>query len=101
MDPSTYYGYEKDLWSVANVLSHRWKHKNGKRHVEVKVQFTDPNKSTQWVDMFALAMQDPIPLFKYAHAKHLVNQGPFKILVKYCSRDAPSQLAKAFKAQTK
>ena len=51
--------------------------------------------------MFALAMQDPIPFLKCTHAKHLVSQGPFKMLVKYCTGDAPSMLAKAFKAKTK
>ena len=98
-DPSTYLGYDKQLWSVKNVINHRWKNKNGKRIVQLKAQFSDPNMSSQWVDMFALAMQDPIPIIKYAHSKHLVSQGPFKKLVMYCAGDSPSSMARAFKAK--
>ena len=100
-DPTSYLGYDKELWSVKNIVNHRWKSKNGKRIVQLKVQFSDPNMSSQWVDMFALAMQDPIPIIKYAHAKHLVSNGPFKKLVMYCVGDSPSSMARAFKAKVK
>ena len=51
--------------------------------------------------MFELAMQDPIPIIKYAHRKHLMSQFPFHHLIKYCNGEAPSQMAKAFEAKTK
>ena len=53
------------------------------------------------MDMFALAMQDPIPIVIYAHKKHLMAQFPLHHLIKYCNGEAPSQMAKAFKAKTK
>ena len=55
--------------------------------------------SSQWVNMFALTMQDPVPIIKYAHTKHLVSNGPFKKLVMYCVGDSPSSMARAFKAK--
>ena len=77
------------------------KHKGRNRRIEVKFKFNDLNKSSSWVDMFALAMQDPIPILKYAHAQHLTSKGPFKVLTKYCVGEAPSDYARVFKAKTK
>ena len=51
--------------------------------------------------LFALALQEPIPILKYAKSKKLLGKNPFKILVNHCSGDAPSQLVKAFKATVK
>ena len=100
-DPTSYHGYDADLWSVTQVTAHCWKHKGSNRRIEVKVKFNDLNKLSSWVDMFALAMQDPIPILKYAHAQHLTSKGPFKVLAKYCVGDAPSDYARVFKAKTK
>ena len=50
--------------------------------------------------MFALTMQDPIPIVKYAHKKQLISQYPFHNLIKYCNGDSPNQMAKIFKAKT-
>ena len=49
--------------------------------------------------MYALAMQDPIPILKYAKDKHIVTQAPFNVLAQYCTGDSPSQLARVFKAK--
>ena len=65
------------------------------------MEFKDPNRGKQWVSLFALALQDPIPILKYAKNKKLLGKNPFKILVNHCSGDAPSQLVKAFKATVK
>ena len=51
--------------------------------------------------MFELAIQDPIPIIKYVHRRHLMSQFPFHLLIKNCNGEAPSQMAKAFKAKTK
>ena len=100
-DPTSYHGYNADLWSVTQVTNHCWKQKGSNQRIEVKVRFNDLNKSSAWVDMFALAMQDPVPILKYAHANHLTSKGPFKVLTKYCVGEAPSDLARAYKARTK
>ena len=100
-DPSSYYGYDKDLWSVNTVTNHCWQHKGKSRWVEVKVTFNDPNKSSDWVNMFSLAMQDPVPIIKYAQSKRLTGQGPFRLLLSYCIGDTPSDLARAYKAKVK
>ena len=88
----------RDLWNVKLVESHRWRKKGG---CFVKCRWKDPNKSSTWVSMFALALQDPIPILNYAKQLHLLDQYPFKVLVQYCScsGDAPSQLVRAFKAK--
>ena len=85
------------LWDMYRVLRHRGEHKR----VEMYVEFKDSNKSKQWVNLFALALQDPIPILKYAKNKKLLGKNLFKILVNYCSEDAPSQLVKAFKTTVK
>ena len=50
--------------------------------------------------MFALAMQDPIPIVKYAYKKQIMSQYPFHNLIKFCNGDSPNQMAKIFKAKT-
>ena len=89
--------FDKSLWDVHRVLRHRGEHKK----VEIYVEFKDPNKRKQWVSLFAIALQDPIPILKYAKNKKLLGKSPFKILVNHCSGDAPSQLVKAFKTAGK
>ena len=86
---------DESLWDCTNIISHRIK---GKK-VEIKCMWKDPNKSTSWIDMYALAMQDPIPILKYAKDKHIVTQAPFNVLAQYCTGDSPSQLARVFKAK--
>ena len=44
----------KDFWDVKPVLRHRIKNDD----VEVKVVWNDLNKSSSWIDMYALAIQD-------------------------------------------
>ena len=73
--------------------------KNGK--FEVKCRWKDINKSATWVDMFSLAIQDPIPILKYATDKHILSQKPFSYLANYCNGDSPSDLARAFKAKVR
>ena len=53
------------------------------------------------MDMFELAIQDPIPIIKYTHRRHLMSQFPFHQLIKYCNGEAPSRMAKVFKARNK
>ena len=89
------------LWDCSRVLGHRLKKGSKGTQVEVKCQWKDSNRSHTWVDMAALALQDPIPILKYAKSKHLLSDVHFKHLVNYCTGDAPSQLAKAFKAKMK
>ena len=91
------YNWDKSLWEVKRVLRHRGTEKN----TEVLCEFNDPNQNKKWVSLFALALQDPIPILEYAKRKHLLKQKPFRFLVNYCSGDAPSQLVKAFKATMK
>ena len=88
-------------WKCKEVLEHQIKGRKNKQDIEVKCLWNDINQTTSWVDMFALAMQDPIPIIKYSHRKHLMSQSPFNHLIKYCNGEAPSQMAKAFKAKTK
>jgi len=89
--------WDKELWGVSRVLRHSKEDKN----CEVFVEFTDPNKSNCWVSFAALAFQDPIPILEYAKNKHLLGKNPFKMLVRYCSGDAPSNLARAYKANVR
>ena len=79
------------------MLRHRKEHKN----VELYVEFKNPNKSKQWVNLFALALQDLIPTLKYAKNKKLLGKNPSKILVNHSSGVALSQLVKALKATVK
>ena len=84
----------KDLWDARRILRHRGKNGN----VEVKVEWKDPNKPTSWMDMHSLAFQDPSTILKHARTNHLLAQKPFSTLVNHCVGDAPSGLAKAYKA---
>ena len=93
--------YQNLLWNVDQVIDHCIVHKGTKKKVLVNCRFKGTSNVAHWIDMFALAMQDPIPILRYARKKHLLKQDPFNKLVKYCSGDAPSQLARAFKAQTR
>ena len=86
---------DRSLWNAKQVTSHRMKNGN----VEAKVDWDDVNKSSSWVDMSSLAFQDPIPILKHAKAKHLLAQKPFSMIANYCVGDAPSAMAKAFKAK--
>ena len=87
----------EELWDVKKVIKHRTK--DGK--TEVKVIWKDPNKSSSWINMYALAIQDPSEILRYAKTKHLLSQKPFSVLVERCIGDSPSRLAKAFKAKVK
>ena len=61
-----------DLWNVKAIVEHRVRKRRGKGHqLEVKAKFKDPGESEAWVDMFAVAMQDPLPVVDYARKKHL------------------------------
>ncbi|MEM7375824.1 MAG: hypothetical protein AAF587_44960, partial [Bacteroidota bacterium] len=84
-----------DIWNIGEVIDHRVK---GGRH-EVKCKFKGQPRSTSWLDMYSLALQDPIPILKYAKRKHLLSQAPFSNLSRYCVGDAPSRLAQVFKAK--
>ena len=91
------YGWYDYLWDVIRVLCHREEHNK----IEVLCKFKDPNKSTQWVNMFALALQDPVPLIAYARRMHLVDKNTFRMLVNYCTEDAPSDLFRAYDAKVR
>ena len=91
---------DEGLWDCTRVEGHRVRHKGSKEPIwEVKCRWNDPNKSTSWVDMYALAMQDPVPILRYAQKTHILKQAPFTVLSNYCTGEAPSHLARAFKAQ--
>ena len=62
--------FDKSLWDVKRVLRHREEHKKVKLYVE----FKDPKKSKQWVNMFSLELQDPIPILRYAKNKKLLGK---------------------------
>ena len=47
--------------------------------------------------MFALTLQDPVPLIAYARRMHLVDKNPFRMPINYCTGDAPSDLVRAYK----
>ena len=94
LDP---YGWDDSLWDVSRVLCHRGEHSK----IEVLCQFKDPNKRTQWGNMFALALQDPVPLIAYARTMHLVEKNPFSMLINYCTGDATSDLIRAYKARVR
>ena len=61
---------------------------------------TFQNGDTSWIDMYAIALQDPIPILHYLRRKHLLGQQIFRSFVNCCSGEAPSHLARAFKANT-
>ena len=65
------------------------------------MKFKDPNQSKQWVSLFALALQDPLLIIAYAKNKKLLGKSPFKLLVNYCTGDAPSNLVRAYKANVR
>ena len=44
------------LWSIKHILEHR----EGKHGIEMKCVFL--NGDSSWVDMSAVALQDPIPI---------------------------------------
>ena len=92
---------ESLLWNCKRVLKHRQVKRQGRSVVEVKCQWNDPNENQTWVDMNALVLQDPIPIIVYARANHVLDQAPFKNLVRYCTGDAPSNLARMYKMKTK
>ena len=52
-------------------------------------------------ELFALELQDPIAILRYAKNKKFLGENPSKILVNHCYGDAPSQLFKVFKATDK
>ena len=85
----------RELWEAKKVIRHHVK--NGK--TEVKVAWNDPNKSSSWIDMHALAIQDPTKILKYAKKSHLLSQKPFSTIAKQCIGESPSYLARAFKAK--
>ena len=88
-------------WKCQELLEHRIKGRKKKQDIEVKCCWNDINQNTSQMDMFELAIQDPIPIIKYAYRRHLMSQFPFHHLIKYCNGEAASQMAKAFKAKNK
>ena len=85
----------KALWNVKKVTKHRMKGDD----YQVKVVWNDPNKTSTWIDLYALAIQDPTEILKYARHHHLLSQKPFHTVAKHCVGDSPSRLIKAFKAK--
>ena len=77
--------FDDTLWNCKKVTAHRMTRHNNSTQLEVKVSWNDINKSASWVDMNALALQDPLPIFRYAVANHITNTLEFKLLVKYLS----------------
>ena len=53
------------------------------------------------MNLFALALQDPVPILKYAKNEELLGKNSFKILVNHCSGDASSNLVKTFKSNVR
>ncbi len=51
--------------------------------------------------MNALILQDPIPIILFARKKHILGHKPFKSLVNFCTGEAPSHLARIFKAKVR
>ena len=51
--------------------------------------------------MFALALQDPVSIIAYARKTHMVDKHPFRMLINYCTGDAPSDLIRAYKAKVR
>ena len=82
---------------MRRILRHRVEHNK----IEVLCIFKDPNKSTQWVSMFALALQDPVLIIVYARKMHLVDRNLFQMLIIYCTVDASSDLVRAYKAKVR
>ena len=91
------YKWDMELWDVKTVHRHKGRIDN----IQVLCEFKDPNKSKAWVSLFALALQDPIPILHYIKRNHLFGQNPFRLLVNYCTGDATSHLVRAFKAKVK
>ena len=51
--------------------------------------------------MFALVLQDPVPVIAYARKTHLIDKNPFRMLINHCTGDAPSDLVRAYKAKVR
>ena len=62
-------------------------------------EFKDLNKMEEWVDMYSLAFQDPIPILKYAKHNHTILQEPFKTLARLCisTSEKDSDFTRAYK----
>ena len=91
------YQWDQRLWNVRRIHRHKGRH----RDIQVLCEFEDPNETKAWVSLFALALQDPIPILKYVKKNHLFGQDPFRMLVNYCTGEATSHMARAFKAKVK
>ena len=87
---------KKDLWNAKRVLNHRVRNNDA----EVGVQWSDPNKSTSWVDMHSLALQDSTETLKCARKKHSLSQKPFNIMSNCCAGEAHSRMVKACESKT-
>ena len=88
---------ENSVWDCSEVVAFRVRQENTP---EVKCRWKDLNLSNSWVDFYALALQDPIPILRYIRNKPLIDQKVFQPLLKYCTGDPPNQLARAFKSKT-
>ena len=60
----------------------------------------NPNEVNLWVGLYALAIQDPMCIVKYARSKHILNKQPFYKLTQLCARDMGSDYRKALRAKS-
>jgi hypothetical protein len=89
---------ENSVWdsSEVEVVAIRVRQENTP---EVKCRWKDLNLSKSWVGLYALALQDPIPILRYIRNKPLIVQKVFQPLLKHCTGDPPNQRARAFKSK--
>ena len=91
----------ESTWDILVIEGHRQVGPKLNRRTEVKCRWKDPNNSSTWVDFNAAILQNPIPIVKYAKAKHIQSQKPFRAVINYCIGDCPSHLARAFRAKVR
>ena len=84
-------------WDIAVIEGHCHVGPRLRKRTELKCRWLDPNRSTSWVDFYAVVLHDPIPIVRYARDKHIHSQKPFRSVINYCMGDSPSYLARAFK----
>ncbi len=86
--------FDNSLWDVKQIHQH----KGRGTKLEVLCEFGDPNKSAQWISLFALALQDPESILEYATKNHLTKTGVFRTIFQHCVGDQTSNLMRAYKA---
>lgn len=70
---------DDSLWDIKNVLGHRVNKYDPKyEFIELKVMFKNPTQEVKSVSLNILIAEDPDPILKYIHRKHLHNQDEFK-----------------------